>query len=366
VLLNKNFAFYTIIVYMVSIDELLAPLAGDNPAGDDLEYDPLYQELESLAVSVPEKVIGDSVIEGRAADWKQVEKNCTELWKRTRDLRVASFLVAAESVQGGVAALASAFRLLNFLVTTLWDDFYPRLDPDDNNDPLERLNILLMLSPEAEAINDPVMFITQLRLCRLVPALPYTVRDLMIASGDLETGDGTAVESTLISAELLSLPLEAVETQAQAAKTALELIGEFCAAMNEKMGGAYTISMQTLSREVDYVGRYLAGILARMGTASAPAAEGTAESKTSAPAAVSSAAGGPQNLGSIKVRNREDALLLLRKGADYFEKEEKSSPIPQLVKRAIRFSEMDFMDLLADIAPDALGKGREILGIREA
>jgi type VI secretion system protein ImpA len=132
------------------------------------------------------------------------------------------------------------------------------------------------------------------------------------------------------------------------------------------MGGAYTISMQTLVHEVDYVGRYLAGILTRMGSASAAAAaEGAAESGEAAPAAVTAAAAGaPQNLGSIKARNREDALLLLRKGAEYFEKEEKSSPIPQLVKRAIRFSEMNFMDLLADIAPDALSKGREILGIK--
>ncbi|MDR0997515.1 MAG: hypothetical protein LBL70_00475, partial [Treponema sp.] len=61
-----------------------------------------------------------------------------------------------------------------------------------------------------------------------------------------------------------------------------------------------------------------------------------------------------------------DALLLLRKSAEYFQKSEPNSPIPLLVNRALRFSEMNFIELLEDIVPDALLRGKEILGIKEA
>jgi type VI secretion system protein ImpA len=56
--------------------------------------------------------------------------------------------------------------------------------------------------------------------------------------------------------------------------------------------------------------------------------------------------------------------LLLKKGAEYFQNQEPNSPIPQLVNRALRFSEMSFIELVRDIAPDALSRGQDILGIK--
>jgi type VI secretion system protein ImpA len=68
---------------------------------------------------------------------------------------------------------------------------------------------------------------------------------------------------------------------------------------------------------------------------------------------------------SYKAASRAEALLLLKKGAEYFQKEEPNSPIPQLVNRALRFSEMSFIELIEDIMPDALSRGRDILGIKQ-
>jgi type VI secretion system protein ImpA len=85
-----------------------------------------------------------------------------------------------------------------------------------------------------------------------------------------------------------------------------------------------------------------------------------------APAAVEAPAGGSFNLAAYKPASRADALLLLRKGAEYFQRQEPNSPIPLLINRALRFSEMNFIDLLEDIVPDALSQGKTILGIRDS
>ena len=82
--------------------------------------------------------------------------------------------------------------------------------------------------------------------------------------------------------------------------------------------------------------------------------------------AETAAGAGSFNLAVFRPANRADALLLLRKGAEYFQRQEPNSPIPLLINRALRFSEMNFIDLLEDIVPDALSQGKKILGVRES
>jgi type VI secretion system protein ImpA len=352
---------------MVNIDELLTPISGENPAGENLEYDALYQEMDSLASPIPDQVSGDSALAGRGPDWKKLEQNCLQLWQRTRDLRVAAFLVVAESAQGGLAALSSSIRLVNFLVSDMWDVFYPRLDPEDGYDSLERLNILAMLSPEAGAINDPVMFLAHFRLSRLFPSLPYTIRDLMIAEGDLAAGVENRVDAGLIAAEVLNAPLDELQEQQNLAKATKDLLANLCKTMTEKMQGSYVLNMPTLLREVDYLERFWTGILEKAGGANMAKDDEQDDVASRQGKALSESADARyQNITAVRAASREDALLLLRKGAEYFQRMEPSSPIPLLINRAIRFSEMNFMDLLADIAPDALGRGKDILGIKEA
>ena len=63
---------------------------------------------------------------------------------------------------------------------------------------------------------------------------------------------------------------------------------------------------------------------------------------------------------------RAEAVLLLKKSAEYFKINEPNSPIPFLVDRAIRMSSMSFMDLINDVEPNALNKVKEILGVKQS
>ncbi|MDR1148754.1 MAG: type VI secretion system protein TssA [Spirochaetaceae bacterium] len=340
----------------MSIDELVKPLAGGEPAGQNLEYDPLYTEMDSLAVDVPDSYMGDAKVEGRGPDWKALKKNCLELWTRTRDLRVAVYLTIAEAVTGGLNGLTEYLKLPLFLVKELWDDFYPRLDPDDNNDPLERLNIFSMLSPPAGSVNDPIMFIPRFRESRLIPSLRYTLRDLLISTNEIEV-PGSTIDAKLLRAEFISAPAAEIEALSASAKEAKALILDLCESMNAKMGNDNTLDMSALNHEIDYIIKfydsYKTGINAAREDAAAtnaPEPGGAGEGQFSMP--------------SNKANSRAEALQFLKKGAEYFQTQEPNSPIPMLVNRALRFSEMSFIDLIEDIMPDALPRGRDILGIK--
>ncbi|MDR3334949.1 MAG: type VI secretion system ImpA family N-terminal domain-containing protein [Treponema sp.] len=333
---------------MIDIDEMAVPLSGDSLAGINAEYDPLYTEMESLAVAVPDSQMGDSIIAGRDPDWKKLNKHCLELWKKTRDLRVASYLVIAQTALDGLAGLVSTLKLLVFLVKDMWDACYPQLDPEDDNDPSERFNILAMLSPDAGAINDPIMFISRLREVRLVPSLGYTLRDLVSSDG----GD-----NALDLVRFMQASITEIQERAALGLEAKEQIEALCNEMNGKMQGGYLLNMASLTHEVDRFRSFYDTCLQSVGASDAavdagvPVFEGAAGTSS-----------GSVNL--VSAGTRAEALLLLKKGAEYFQRQEPNSPIPLLINRALRFSEMTFMDLLEDIAPDAVSRGRDILGIK--
>jgi type VI secretion system protein ImpA len=345
---------------MIDTEELSKAVSQDDPSGPDLEYDPLYLELDSLAVAVPDSLMGDSRIEGRGPDWKKLRKNCLDLWARTRDLRIAVYLAIAEAITEGLPGLARGLKLPLFLVRELWDSFYPRLDPDDGNDPLERLNIISMLSPPAGSVNDPVMFVPQFRETRLVPSLRYTLRDLLISLNVIESGSGVAFEQKLLRAEFMGVPAEEIDAQYALAEEAKSLLLALCDEMNAKMSGGNILDMSTLSREIDQMLKFYDSCRASSQT------ENGADETLPGDSGPEEDASPARQLAllSYQVTSRSQALLMLKKGAEYFQKNEPNSPIPLLVNRALRFSEMSFIDLIEDMMPDALPRGRDILGIK--
>jgi type VI secretion system protein ImpA len=344
---------------VIELEKMALPLEGNSPAGENLEYDPLYTEMDTLAAGVPDSQMGDSTVEGRGPDWKKLSKNCLELWNRTRDLRVASYLVVAQTVLDGLPGLDAGLKLLSYLVSDLWDDMYPKLDPDDNFDPIERLNILSMLSPQQDAYDDPIKFILRIREFRLVPSLNYTLRDYMIANNDLDAGD-KVVDGNLLRAEFMNVPREEIQARLDLAASAKETLSGICTVMNEKMTDSL-LSMESLSKELDRFSRFYAAQLTENVVVDAAGEPAPAEGGGAGPASgAPKAAFSPQ----AQAGSRQDALMMLRRGAEYFQKMEPSSPIPLLVNRALRFAEMGFIELLGEIAPDSLSRGRDILGVK--
>ena len=65
------------------------------------------------------------------------------------------------------------------------------------------------------------------------------------------------------------------------------------------------------------------------------------------------------------LRSRDDAVRALDAVAEFFRKNEPSSPVPIVVERAKRLISKTFLEVLADMAPDGLDEARRIGGIKD-
>lgn len=348
-------------------EEELTALTGDVPGGDpcgiDCGYDPLYLQLETLAIGEPERAMGDSVIEGKDPDWRAVRRNALELWAKTRDLRVAAYLAISGLAIDGFEGFADGVALMRSLVADRWEGFWPRLDPDDGNDPLERLNILAMISPAPGTFDDPIRFVPLFRQTRLVTEGPrYTYRDLLISEGEIDGGDDK-VDPVLLTAEMTAVPHEVMISRLAVIDRIAADLSAIAQAVSEKTSDQASVTFETLQNELKGVRRFFAKFVHAAGAAETVAEEGAAETIAAPEAPVETAAVNPAN---VRAKTRAEALALLKKGCDYFRKAEPSSPVPYLVERALRMAEMNFMDILAEIDPSGLDRGRDILGVKPA
>lgn len=340
------------------LEKLKSPVSETEPSGGNQEYDAQYLSLEELANGVPASQMGDSVIEGKEPDWRQLRKNCLELWKRTRDLRVAAYLAVAGLALHGLEGFADGLELIRWLFAEQWESFWPRLDPDDGNDPLERFNIVSMISPPPGAYDDPLHFLALFRNQRLAPGnITYTLRDLMIAEGELES-DGKHPDLNLLNAEMSAVPVGVMAERKELVERIQGLLAEICR-LFESHTELYSLSFVLLSDELKRLKRFYS----RFGLAEEPAGEVPDEEEHAAErrAVVCSVTADPA---AVKVKNRTEALLLLRKACEYFQSAEPASPVPFLINRALRMAEMNFMELLAEIDGNAVERGRDILGVR--
>ncbi len=354
----------------MTVEEMLKPVSSSSRAGENLEYDPLYLSLPELAAEVPPQAMGEEVAGGRDPDWRKLKANSLEVWSRTRDLRVAVYYTVACAVLEGLPGLCRGLELIDGLVREYWDDCHPQLDPDDDFDPTERINILAMLSPAAGAYSDPVMFTARLRAFRLAEGSSLTLRDAMSAGGLLEI-QGKSVDPAFFHAEMLGLPVEAVRANYALVQKAQKLVEDIESTMNERMQGRGYISLETLAKELKHFERVYAQYAHAQNSAeaSAQAEESQALNHACAAreaAAVSRKAQPVCDLSAFRPASRAEALLLLKKSAEYFQLAEPTSPVPFLINRALRMAEMNFMDLLAEIDPNALERGREQLGVPKA
>lgn len=344
----------------------------DGKSGENCEYDSLYMELDELAVPVADQEMGDSVTEGRDADFRKLQKCCEELWGKTRDLRVAAYLTIASFCNNGLKGLEQGLELIDYLLENMWDEVWPQLDPDDDNDPTERINSLSMLSPKTGAFSDPIQFMNHFRQVKLCDGLPYSLRDYLILQGTLDGGENYDVDPVLMQGQLRNAPYESMLSAQNATNHVIELVNKITAEFNDKAGQNGYLTMDSLLAELKHLKRfYDSYVQAPSNDENDEPQEEEQSINEGAENATVPVAARPQSAPSVRatdvrsliISNRIDALLLIRKCSDYFAKTEPTSPLPYLLKRALRMADMNFVDILAEIDQNSLEKVKEQLGV---
>lgn len=341
----------------INLEEMIQPLA-DNKSGDNLEYNPLYLEMENLAAGVPESVMGDAVLEGREPDWRKLCSNCQDLWKNTRDLRVAVYLTLSLSQLDGLNGFSDGIKLVNFLVSDMWECFYPQLDADDDNDPTERLNILQIISPSVTSGNDAFTFLRTFRQIKLFNNKKWTLRDLLIYQGEISTEE--SFDTALFNAETVSVPKETVDEKISIINEISALLDKINNEIEQKTNNEYSFSFECLKKELSTLLKFYSKLSV---TDEYETQETAAEVETVESTSQNNKTGSFMNIENYKPRNRNEALLLVKKSADYFREVEPTNPVPYLLDRVLRIAEMNFIDILKDIDPGAVDRIKEQLGL---
>lgn len=333
-------------VATIDVEQLLQDISPDAPCGENLEYDADFVGLEQSARGKPEQQFGETIVPAEEPDWAAVRRMALDLCKRTRDLRVIDYVARASVRTHGYAGLNDALTLLRGSVERYWESVHPQLDPDDNNDPTARVNIVGSLC-------DTQTMLSGIRQAPLVQSRAlgrFGLRDVAIASGETPPPAGMETPPTMatIDAAFLDGALEELQTTADAARSAMEQAKAIESMLTERVGTANAVSLEPLRAVLKEAGRVLDGRLAARGVgdgaeAVAPAANGHDANGATAAFAMS---GQP--------KSRADVMKMLDTLCEYYAREEPSSPVPLLLQRAKKLVPMSFMEIVQDLMPDAV------------
>lgn len=113
-------------------DDLLAPIAGDNPSGPNLRYDPVYDQIKEARRQDDTGPQGDWQRERKVAEYgKVIDLAGKTLAERTKDLQLAVWLTEAALNREKFPGLLQGLDLLRGLLEQFWDTFYPEIEDGD-------------------------------------------------------------------------------------------------------------------------------------------------------------------------------------------------------------------------------------------
>lgn len=111
--------------------DLLQPLEGENPAGVNVRYEPVFDQIKIARIEEPELPQGEWQRERKTADYNLVVKLAGDvLATRSKDLWVAAWLTEGLTRREGIPGLRSCLELLHALLEGFWDHLYPEIDED--------------------------------------------------------------------------------------------------------------------------------------------------------------------------------------------------------------------------------------------
>lgn len=331
---------------MTDLEALLRPISEESRCGPDLDAagDPAYVELGVAAEWKEARYVGDQEVSPAVApDWQQVKETGGALLAVSKDLRIAKHYVAALAHTEGLSGFAAGVRLLHDLLERYWEGLHPALEGAEDD---WRRNLVMELNAERGALGG-------LRAAPIAESRRvgrYTLSDIEVLDGAMPAAEGSSAPT----AELLR---EAVrDSDPAAAGARLESCRQALADL-EAIQAVFRRHQPGVSPEFPRVEKLLrrAGELLgeALGAESAAAAAGEAAGY---------AAQGPGAPGSL--RTRADARRMLESVCDYLERNEPSHPAPLLIRRAARLLDLNFIDIIRDIAPEAAGQIEHLGGIR--
>ncbi|MFO0915405.1 MAG: type VI secretion system protein TssA [Pirellulales bacterium] len=357
---------------VVDVALLGGPLAGGQPAGQDLRWDAVYDQIREARTESDRHILEGG--EERTADWAKVIQLTTDvLASRSKDLMVAAWLTEALTMRHGFAGLRDGLRVMAELLERVWDDLYPLPDDGDLEPRVAPVAWLMDADRGARLPN-------RLRELPLIPdpdqrenfSWSYWKSRYTTPRGTDESDDvyaerqqesarreerfETGVQSTNVEQVMrLHGDLQGVrEAFHELDRVATERFGDLAPGIS-----GFRTALDEIATLVRRLARDKGGLVEGGAEADDRAAGGTEGSSDaqSAPASRGGATG--------PIQSRDDAFRRLAEVSEYLRRTEPQSPIPLLIDRAILWGRMPFHKLLREIVKDSTARDqvRDLLGI---
>jgi type VI secretion system protein ImpA len=326
--------------------ELLDAISAEHPCGESLEDTQLLASFDAYGL------FGRSAPLSAEIDWREIRDRSLEALTKSKDFRLLAHLASAVVRTDGfpefVQTLAVGARWLDSWI----DAVFPLVDEDG----ILRRSALNGFADRMAVVDGvrraPILVHRQLGA--------VSMRDIEIVTGHLipaegETGavtaeqlDGLFAATTVAELRLLHDQLNEAVTSLKSMETAVSL----------RSGAQSAPDFATLAVPL---GRTLKRVADHLATRPDAAAEVTPGMP---------AAGGAEATAAVvavgTVQSRQDATRALDAVAAFFRANEPSSPIPLLLERAKRLVAKDFLEVLAELAPEALGPAKAASGVRDS
>jgi type VI secretion system protein ImpA len=326
----------------MDLEELLAPVSEEEPAGPDLAYDPERATIEQAFESSVSIDTSGEATEAAEIDWRPVIGMIEQQSARTKDVWLAVYLCRAGARSGQLTLVETGAKYLAGLLDTYWESVHPQL---------EEYGFQGRKGP-CESLARRTEFLGPLER---TPLLEHP-RLGRFSGGDFERFRATAEGAEgygLFRAALADTPdetLMAIVGRLEAITDAIRRADSVLTAhADDDTGANFQPTYELLAQMKKAVQSFT----------SAPAApEPEAAAAGDAPAGAP-ASDGPRIAG--RVESREDVIKALDAIADYYRRREPASPVPVALQRAREWVNLDFLSLIEDIAPTALDEAKRVL-----
>jgi type VI secretion system protein ImpA len=356
----------------VEIEPLLAPISADQPTGESLLYDPVYDELKTAVRGGARSQLEES--EAAPPDWKGVLGLASNvLARRSKDLQVAAWLTEALTRTYGFPGLRDGLRVLRGLQESFWDTLHPQIEDGDLEFRAGRLSYL----------NESAAGAARESLAAAVEAIPITNGAAGESYGYVDYRDsrdvenlgrqdpekyGAALAAGRLSGEQWDRAVAAgrrafYEPVYADANEALEECDRLQAVVSERFG-KNAPSLLNVRKAIEDTRDLVWRILEEKRRLEPDPADAMAEVGAAAsPGGGAQPASGPLPLDP---RDRADAVRRLGAVAAFFKRTEPHSPVSYLVQKAMRWADMPLDAWLQEVLVDetAMARVRELLGIK--
>lgn len=337
---------------MLDLDELLSPISDARPSGEDLSFSLEYDAIqEARRADDPSLEQGEWVTDLKSADWAAVAKQSSQLLQqRSKDLRLAVWWAEAQTRNHGFIGLARGYRLVARLCDGFWDDVHPQVEDGDLEQRIGNISWL---------IGHSTGWLRELPLTQ-APQGRFGLADFEAARG--RHGDHStepALEN--LEAARRDTPHAFYLRLSEQLPDCREALAELEQSVDARLGQdgpSFTALRDQLEHLCDTANRFAreAGVLVD----GEPPAHADTDLEPGAPPPAATAAPGNGVIGT-----RKEAIVQLRRVAEYFRRTEPHSPVAYLADKAASWGEMPLHVWLKRVIKDGdtLAQMEEMLDV---